>query len=54
MKLSPNFSLQELCKSQTAIRRGINNTAPPPHVESLTQLAVNILQPIREYYNIPF
>lgn len=55
MKLSANFSLAELCKSQTAVRRGIDNTADSPSIlESLTNLAVNILQPIREHYNIPY
>ena len=55
MKLSQNFSLAELCKSQTAVRRGIDNTADSPSIlESLTNLAVNILQPIREHYDIPY
>ena len=55
MKLSPNFSLAEQCKSQTAVRRGIDNTADSPSIlESLTNLAVNILQPIREHYDIPY
>tara|TARA_R100000935_G_scaffold47927_1_gene72182 strand:+ start:1130 stop:1594 length:465 start_codon:yes stop_codon:yes gene_type:complete len=58
MNLSPNFSLRELCKSQTATRKGLNNVPDAswekPIVENLVELAGNILQPIRENYNIPF
>lgn len=58
MNLSPNFSLKELCKSQTAARKGLNNVPDASWekhiVENLVELAGNILQPIRENFNIPF
>lgn len=54
MMLSPNFSLNELTKSQLAARHGIDNTPPPPAVENLTRLARNILQPVRDHYGRPF
>ena len=58
MNLSPNFSLKELCKSQTAARKGLNNIPDASWekhiVENLVELAGNILQPIRENFNIPF
>ena len=35
MKLSSNFSLRELTKSQTAERKGIDNTPTEEHTENL-------------------
>ena len=51
MKLSENFSLLELTKSQTAERKGIDNTPGPEHQENLKSLCVNVLQPIRDYFS---
>ena len=42
MKLSPNFSLRELTKSQTAERKGIDNTPTEEHTENLKLLCENI------------
>ena len=50
MKLSPNFSLRELTKSQTADRKGIDNTPTEEHKENLKLLCENILQPIRDHF----
>ena len=50
MKLTENFSLLELTKSQTAERKGIDNTPGPEHQENLKSLCVNVLQPIRDYF----
>ena len=50
MRLSKNFSLKELTRSQTAIRMGINNS---PNTEQLVNLAVltqQILQPCRDKF----
>ena len=49
MKLSDNFSLLELTKSQTAKRKGIDNTHSPEHQENLKLLCTHILQPIRDH-----
>tara|TARA_R100001015_G_C4562313_1_gene121937 strand:+ start:303 stop:752 length:450 start_codon:yes stop_codon:yes gene_type:complete len=55
MKLSKHFSLQELCKSQTAVRLGIDNLAKDENViTNLKTICENILEPIRENYGIPF
>ena len=54
MKLSRNFSLNELTKSQTATRLGIDNTPSDAEVESLKALCKAILQPVREHYAVPF
>lgn len=53
MNLSPNFSLSELVNSQTAVRKGIDNTPTPEVVANLKDLAVNVLQPVREHFGKP-
>tara|TARA_A100001201_G_C4070779_1_gene195741 strand:+ start:21 stop:485 length:465 start_codon:yes stop_codon:yes gene_type:complete len=54
-KLSENFTLGELCKSQTAVRNNINNIPEDKIIiENLVQLAVNILQPVRDFFSVPF
>ena len=50
MKLSENFSLLELTKSQTAERKGIDNTPSPTHRDNLKSLCARILQPIRDHF----
>ena len=50
MKLSENFSLKELTKSQTAVRKGINNEPGTADVENLIHLAETVLQPIRDHF----
>jgi len=50
MKLTANFSLSELTKSQTATRKGIDNTPSPDHQENLKKLCEAVLQPIREHF----
>ena len=50
MNLSRNFSLQELTKSDTAIRKGINNNPNAGQIEKLKELCENILQPVRDHF----
>ena len=50
MKLSANFSLNELTKSEFATRNGISNTASPLVIEKLQALTDNILQPLRDKF----
>jgi len=50
MKLTENFSLGELTKSQTAERKGIENTPSAEHQENLKSLCEMILQPIRDHF----
>tara|TARA_R100001460_G_scaffold56465_5_gene96104 strand:- start:4728 stop:5177 length:450 start_codon:yes stop_codon:yes gene_type:complete len=54
MILSENFSLEELTKSQTALRKGIDNTPNADHIASLGNLAMNILQPVRNHFGKPY
>ena len=50
MKLSNNFSLNELTRSQTAERKGIDNTPSAEHQENLKKLCENVLQPVRDHF----
>ena len=50
MNLSRNFTLSELIKSDTAIRKGINNNPNAEQIEKLKALCENILQPIRDHF----
>jgi len=50
MSLTKNFSLIELTKSQTAERKGIDNTPSTEHQENLKRLCETILQPIRDHF----
>lgn len=53
MKLSKNLSLKEVTKSNTATRRGIDNTPLSHHLNNLELIAVNIFQPIRDHFKTP-
>ena len=48
MRLSKNFTLQELTHSNTAVRLGIENTPDKEGIWNLTLLATELLQPIRD------
>ena len=47
MRLSKNFTLQELIKSDTALRLNMDNTPTKEGIIKLRLLAANLLQPIR-------
>lgn len=53
MKLSNNFTLDELTHSDTAVRLGIENYPNDDQVKNLQALCENVLQPIRDYFNVP-
>lgn len=50
MKLSKNFTLEELTASTTAANRKIDNTPDRVALENLSKLANEVLQPIRDAY----
>lgn len=54
VRLSDHFSLWEFTKSQTAKRMGIDNHAPEQGVVNLTEVAHNILEPVRRHYGVAF
>jgi hypothetical protein len=53
MMLGKYFSLEEMTKSQTAIRRGIDNIPSDQELENLVELVKNVLDPIREHFGRP-
>ena len=53
MQLSKNFTLEEMTKSATAQRLGINNAPKVDEVDNLKKLCEKILQPLREEYKKP-
>jgi hypothetical protein len=48
MKLTKNFSLEELTRSDTAERKGIDNSPTAEHIHNLAALCENVLQPLRD------
>ena len=50
MNLSPNFSLHELTKSETALRLDLDNTPDEQATENLRLLCEKVLQPVRDHY----
>ena len=53
MKLSENFSYEEMIASTTASNRKIDNTPNREQLENLGVLCREILQPLREKYGRP-
>ena len=51
MQLSKNFNLVEMTKSQTATRKGIDNTPSAEHQGNLQSLCMHVLQPIRDHFS---
>lgn len=47
------FTIKELCHSDTAIKKKIDNTPNSEIVNNLTQLINNVLDPLREKYGKP-
>lgn len=52
MNLSPHFTLAELTHSETAVRKGLDNTPPALVVENLRRLALGLEQ-VREVLACP-
>lgn len=53
MKISKNFSLDELTKSQTAEALKIDNTPGAEQIVNLCALVYNVLQPLRDREGLP-
>jgi len=53
VKLSAHFSLAEFTKSQTAERKGIDNTPDDNHIEAMEQLCHAVLEEIRYHFQKP-
>jgi len=48
MRLSKNFVLSEITRSNTAKRKGISNRPEKEHLENLQRLITNLVQPMRD------
>ena len=53
MKLTDNFSLEEMTRSATAEKKNIENVPNEEQIECLRQLCVHILQPLRDDFQKP-
>lgn len=53
MNLSKHLSLKEVIKSNTATRKGIDNTPTDEHLHNLKVLAEKIFEPIRNHFGVP-
>lgn len=47
------FTIEELCRSDTAKRKGIDNTPTQGVVDNLNELITNVLDPVREAWGQP-
>jgi zinc D-Ala-D-Ala carboxypeptidase len=52
MRLSTNFTLAEFTKSQTATRKGLDNTPGPEHLANATELFRNVVQKVRDHFGV--
>ena len=50
MKLTENFTLAEMTKSETALRYDMDNTPGEAEIANLQLLAEKVLQPVRDHY----
>ena len=50
MKMSTDFTLHEMTKSDTAIRLGLDNKPNYEQTENLKELCINVLQPARDHF----
>lgn len=53
MQLSEHFNLKEFTKSETAIRKRIDNTPNLEHANNLKMVCENILEPVRKHFGKP-
>ena len=53
MKLSNYVSLAEVTKSDTAKRKGIDNTPTAEHLENLKTICVEVFDKVREHFGVP-
>ena len=51
MQLSKHFTLEEMTKSMTATRKGIDNTPGAGEIKSLGDLCYEVLEPLRAHFD---
>jgi zinc D-Ala-D-Ala carboxypeptidase len=50
MNLTKNFTLEEMTKSETALRHDIDNTPGEQEISAMKLLAEKVLQPVRDHF----
>ena len=53
MQLSKNFSLAEFLRSETAVKKGIDNKPTVKQIENIRWMCLHVLQPIRAHFGKP-
>ena len=53
MQLTEHFKLIEFTRSSTASARGIKNESNDEQVKNLKALCENVLEPLRQHFNVP-
>jgi hypothetical protein len=53
MKLSNYVSLAEVTRSDTAKRKGIDNSPTEEHLENLKTICVDVFDKVREHFGVP-
>jgi zinc D-Ala-D-Ala carboxypeptidase len=53
MKLSNYVSLAEVTRSDTAKRKGIDNSPTPEHLENLKTISAEVFDKVREHFGVP-
>lgn len=53
MKISEHLDLSELIRSESAKRKGIDNTPSADIIDNLKKLAENVFEPIRNNFRVP-
>lgn len=53
MNLSPNFTLEEMTYSATALRWGLDNTPSEAQIENLKLLCLEQMEPVRALLGVP-
>ena len=53
MRLSKNFSLEEMTRSMVASRKGIDNTPGAGEIKNLENVCYEILEPVRAHFDKP-
>lgn len=53
MKISKYVSISEVTSSDTAKRRGIDNSPTPEHLENLKVICTEVFDKVREHFDVP-
>jgi len=53
VNLSPSFTLDQMTHSDTALRKGIDNTPNAGEITNLTKLCETLLEPVQQLIGVP-